>query len=198
MKKVKTAQKYFTQKIFSVTQIILTLIVIVSAIVVTFVYGGGPIGLPFLILGIIGLFICASTKVKDGEIDQLLKRIIAENKIPITNTTIECYDLSVGPVKIRKDSKKCSPKYFVTNISSASTGETVFDVYCIDLINESVQLSSYTVGRDTKVTLAEESIITKNGTLKTPYLKILDFQCEIPVTLNDYNISKIIEDICNK
>ena len=54
------AEKYFYQKDFSILEIILLIIAIVSLIVATFVQGGGPIGLLVLLVCIVAFFICYS------------------------------------------------------------------------------------------------------------------------------------------
>ena len=47
-----------------------------------------------------------------------------------------------------------------------------------------------------KVTLVEETVKTSKGPAKMSYLR-LDESCTIPVTLNDYKSSQLIESICN-
>ena len=103
MKNTKNkAQQFFKQKDFSIVEMILLVLVILSAIIATFIQGGGPIGLPIFLICIIGFAICRSLKMKDEEIDDILKKIIAENQIDCSDHTIVGYNLKNTIVKKRK------------------------------------------------------------------------------------------------
>ena len=69
MKNNNSVEKYFYQKNFSLLEIILIIISVISLIVATFVRGGGPVGLPVLLACVVTFFIYRSFKVKDNEID---------------------------------------------------------------------------------------------------------------------------------
>ena len=68
MKNKNDAEKYFHQKDFSILEIILIIIAIVSVFVATFIQGGGPVGLPILLVCIVAHFILHSLKIKDNEV----------------------------------------------------------------------------------------------------------------------------------
>lgn len=72
----------------------------------------------------------------------------------------------------------------------------IFNVYAINLIDSSVKMTSHSVSGSGKVTLVEETVKTSKGPAKMSYLR-LDESCTIPVTLNDYKSSQLIESICN-
>ena len=103
MKNKNRVEQYFYQKDFSILEIVLLIIAIVSLIVATFIQGGGPIGLPILLICIVVFCICRSLKIKDTEIDQILKKIIQDNQIMYSDSTIVGYDLKNTVVKKRKD-----------------------------------------------------------------------------------------------
>lgn len=192
--KNKTEQ-YFNQKDFSVIEIILIIVAVISVFVMIFMRGGIPIGTPFLLASIVAFCIVRSFKIKDSEIDQLLDKIIQDNNIERSETVIECYDLKNTAVKKRKDGKTISPKYYITNIKLSSE-DTVFTVYNIDLISETVEKSIHSIGVNDKIVLAEETVKTNVGTLATAYLEFCD--CVIPVTLKEYKTAELVRKICDR
>lgn len=197
MKSKNKAEQYFHQKDFSVLEIILLILAVVSAIVSTFIQGGGPIGLPILLICIVAFCICRSLKIKDTEIDQILKKIMQDNQITYSDSTIAGYDLKNTVVKKRKDGKLISPNYYITDITTTSDGDIVFNSCAINLINFSVKMISHSVNSTEDVDLIEETIKTNIGSAKMSYLKI-NCSCIIPVTLNDYKSSQIVENICKR
>ena len=192
--KNKTEQ-YFNQKDFSVIEIILIIVAVISVFMMIFMRGGIPIGTPFLLASIVAFCIVRSFKIKDSEIDQLLDKIIQDNNIERSETVIECYDLKNTAVKKRKDGKIISPKYYITNIKLSSE-DTVFTVYNIDLISETVEKSIHSIGVNDKIVLAEETVKTNVGTLATACLEFCD--CVIPVTLKEYKIAELVRKICDR
>ena len=190
--------KYFNQKNFSIVKILLVILTVISAFVATFIRGGGPIGLPILLMCIIGFIILNSLKIKDSEIEQVLKKIIQHNEIDCSDNTIIGYDLRNTTVKKRKDGKLISPICYITNITLSSSVETVFKIYIIDLISSSVQMVSHIVNDNGDITLTEETVSTNVGHIKVSYIRINSCNYTIPVTLNDYKSSQLIESICNR
>ncbi len=197
MKSKNEAKQYFYQKNFSIFEIILIILMVVSAIVATFIQGGGPIGLPILLVCIVAFCICRSRKIKDESIEQILEKIIQDNQITYSDNTIVAYDLKNAIVKKRKDGKLISPNYYITDIITAADGVITFNSYTIDLINSSVKMTSHSVTDNEEIILIEETIKTNVGSAKMSYLKI-NSSCMIPVTLNDYKASKVVENICNR
>ncbi len=197
MKSKNEAKQYFYQKNFSIFEIILIILMVVSAIVATFIQGGGPIGLPILLVCIVAFCICRSRKIKDESMEQILEKIIQDNQITYSDNTIVAYDLKNAIVKKRKDGKLISPNYYITDIITAADGVITFNSYTIDLINSSVKMTSHSVTDNEEIILIEETIKTNVGSAKMSYLKI-NSSCMIPVTLNDYKASKVVENICNR
>lgn len=196
MKGKNIVEKYFHQKDFSIAEIIVLILAVASAIVAIFIQGGGPIGLPALLVCICAFSIIHSKKIKDDEIEQIIKKIKDDNQIPDSDYTIEGYELKNTAVRKRKDGKLISPDYYVTEIRTSTDGSIIFNVYAINLIDSSVKMTSHSVSGNGKVTLVEETVKTSKGPAKMSYLR-LDESCTIPVTLNDYKSSQLIESICN-
>lgn len=147
------------------------------------------------------VLICAfsiihSKKIKDDEIEQIIKKIKEDNQIPDSDYTIAGYELKNTAVRKRKDGKLISPDYYITEIRTSTDGSMIFNVYAINLIDSSVKMTSHSVSGNGKVTVVEETVKTGKGPAKMSYLRI-DENCTIPVTLNDYKSSQLIESICN-
>lgn len=197
MKNNNRVEKYFNQKNFSVAEWIFLAVTIVAGFVATFIWGGGPIGMPVMLIGIIGFTTCRSFKVKDAEVDRLLENILEEKQVERTENTLVGYDLNQTVLKKRKDGKVISPKYYVTNITFTSS-ETILQVNVIDLISASVEKERLTVDERKSVEVVEENIKTLVGPRKMTYIKIEDNDMHIPVTLTDYQSSQLMEKICSR
>ena len=196
MKNKNNAEKYFHQKDFSILEIILLIIAIVSVFVATFIQGGGPVGLPILLVCIVAYFILHSLKIKDNEVEQILKKLMQDNKVKYSESAIECYELKNTATKKRKDGKIISPKYFITDITFAPE-YTLFNIYIINLIEQSVEKVSHRVNCNEKIALTEETIKTNAGFVKMSHLEI-DKGCVIPVPLNDYKSSQLLQRIYDR
>mgnify|MGYP003303909995 CR=1 FL=1 len=196
MKNKNSAEKYFNQKDFSIIEIVLIIISVVSLIIAAVVQGGGPIGLPILLACIVGFCICRSFKIKDSEIEETLEKIIQDNKIECSENAIQCYDLKGAIIKKRKDGKFISPNYYITDISFSSE-ETIFDICVIDLIKQSAEKLSHKVDLKKSIILTEETVKTRAGVVKASYLKV-DGGTVIPVALNDYKASQVIQKVCER
>ena len=197
MKNNNRVEKYFNQKNFSVAEWIFLAVAIVAGFVATFIWGGGPIGTPVMLIGIIGFTTCRSFKVKDAEVDRLLENILEEKQVERTENTLVGYDLNQTVLKKRKDGKVISPKYYVTNITFTSS-ETILQVNVIDLISVSVEKERITVDERKSVEVVEENIKTLVGPRKMTYIKIEDNDMHIPVTLTDYQSSQLMEKFCSR
>ena len=196
MKNKNSAEKYFNQKDFSITEIVLIIISVVSLIVATVVQGGGPIGLPVLLVCIVVFCICRSFKIEDSEIEETLEKIIQENKIECSENSIQCYGLKSEVIKKRKDGKFISPNYYITDIAFLPE-ETVFNICVIDLIQHSTERLSYRVDLNKTIILTEETIKTRAGFAKVSWLEI-EGDGVIFVESNDYKASQLIQKVCDR
>lgn len=197
MKSKNLADKYFHQKDFSVLDIFLLILALVSVIVAIFIPGGMPIGLPVLFICVFAFCVVRSQIIKDSEIDQILENIIQNNQIPLSDSTIVGFDLKSTVVKKRKDGKLVSPYYYITNVLEFSSTGFVLNIYVVDIINSSVKMFTQTINDTEKSTLIEETIKTNAGDAKISYLKVND-NCIIPVTINDFKTSQVVDMICNR
>ena len=196
MKNNNSVEKYFYQKNFSLLEIILIIISVISLIVATFVRGGGPVGLPLLLACVVTFFTYRSFKIKDNEIDHTLKKILLDNNISYSENTIECYELKNTVTKKRNDGKIISPNYYITEIIFSSE-YTIFNIYIIDLFKQSVEKISHSVNCNESVTLIDETVKTCAGSVKMSYLKIKNDHL-IPVSQNDYKSSQLLQKICDR
>ncbi len=90
MKSKNRVQQYFYQKDLSVAEIISLSLAVVSLLAATFVRGGGPVGLPALVICIVAFCVFRSLKVKDSEIDEMLKKFfrITKSTTPKTRSKV--------------------------------------------------------------------------------------------------------------
>ncbi|MBO5968616.1 MAG: hypothetical protein J6S14_08985 [Clostridia bacterium] len=196
MKNKNSVERYFYQKDFSLLEIVLIIIAIISIIVATFIEGGGPIGLPALLACVVVFYICRQFKIKDNDINKTLKKIMQDNNIECSESTIECYELKNTVIKKMKNGKFISPNYYITDIIFSSE-ETLFNIYNIDLIKKSVKMSSHRINCNDTITLTEETIKTNTGFTKVSYLEI-ESGCVIPIAVNDYKSSQLVQKICDR
>ena len=129
-------------------------------------------------------------------IEEVLRKIIQDNKIDCSENDIQCYDLKSAVIKKRKDGKFISPNYYITDISF-SPKETIFNIYVIDLIKQSAEKRSDRVSLDKHIILTEETIKTRAGFAKVSWLEI-EGDGVIFVESNDYKASQLIQKVCDR
>lgn len=191
------AEKYFKQKNYSIAEMIFLAIAIVAGFVATFVWGGGPIGLPVTLVAILGFSICRSFKIRDTEMEHRLEKILVDNQIERTEETLVGYDLNQTMLKKRKDGKVISPIYYLTNIVFTSA-ETIFYIYIINLISATVEKKCLALDELKGVELAEDTMKTPVGPRRVSYLKIEGVEKLVPITLTDYQSTQLMEKICHR
>lgn len=187
--------KYFSQKSFSVLDLICIVIAVIGAIVGTVVWGGGPIGFGLLGISIVILVISRSTRAKDEEVDKELERLLGENGIDTAaKNTVSGFDLEATVIK-GKDQKLRSERYFVTSFDFLEDKIAVKSL-CLDLINGTVTENLYEIGKGERASLIETAVP------KVSNKKSCRLYCEsfggagVPVSLDDLESSKLIEKVC--
>ena len=187
--------KYFSQKSFSVLDLICIVIAVIGAIVGTVVWGGGPIGFGLLGISIVILVISRSTRAKDEEVDKELERLLGENGIDTAaKNTVSGFDLEATVIR-GKDQKLRSERYFVTSFDFIEDKIAVKSL-CLDLINGTVTENSYEIGKGERASLIETAVP------KASNKKSFRLYCEsfggagVPVSLDDLESSKLIEKVC--
>ena len=189
-------QKYFYQKKWSLLDIVCIAIAVISIIIATFVWGGGPIGFPLFAVSIVVLICSKSAKTKDSEVDDKINRFITENEIKTDlKNIIETFDLNASPVVKGKDGKLRSSNYVISSFDFCSA-HTKIAVHRIDLLTNDVKKETYLISNDETISLIEKTFKTPKGNKKANYLACDTFLCDIPVCTDDINASKIIEKIC--
>ena len=193
--KNKTVEKYFSQKSFSVLDLICIAMAVIGAIVGTVVWGGGPIGFGLLGISIVILVISRSTRAKDEEVDKELERLLGENGIDTAaKNTVSGFDLEATVIR-GKDQKLRSERYFVTSFDFLEDKIAVKSL-CLDLINGNVTENLYEIGKGERAKLIETAVP------KASNKKSFRLYCEsfggagVPVSLDDLESSKLIEKVC--
>lgn len=187
--------KYFSQKSFSVLDLICIVIAVIGAIVGTVVWGGGPIGLGLLGISIVILVISRSTRAKDEEVDKELERLLGENGIDTAaKNTVSGFDLEATVIR-GKDQKLRSERYFVTSFDFLEDKIAVKSL-CLDLINGTVTENLYEIGKGERASLIETAV-PKASNKKSCRLYCESFGgAGVPVSLDDLESSKLIEKVC--
>lgn len=187
--------KYFSQKSFSVLDLICIVIAVIGAIVGTVVWGGGPIGFGLLGISIVILVISRSTRAKDEEVDKELERLLGENGIDTAaKNTVSGFDLEATVIR-GKDQKLRSERYFVTSFDFLEDKIAVKSLY-LDLINGTVTENLYEIGKGERASLIETAV-PKASNKKSCRLYCESFGgAGVPVSLDDLESSKLIEKVC--
>ena len=187
--------KYFSQKSFSVLDLICIVIAVIGAIVGTVVWGGGPIGFGLLGISIVILVISRSTRAKDEEVDKELERLLGENGIDTAaKNTVSGFDLEATVIR-GKDQKLRSERYFVTSFDFLEDKIAVKSL-CLDLINGTVTENLYEIGKGERASLVETAV-PKASNKKSCRLYCESFGgAGVPVSLDDLESSKLIEKVC--
>lgn len=187
--------KYFSQKSFSVLDLICIVIAVIGAIVGTVVWGGGPIGFGLLGISIVILVISRSTRAKDEEVDKELERLLGENGIDTAaKNTVSGFDLEATVIR-GKDQKLRSERYFVTSFDFLEDKIAVKSL-CLDLINGTVTENLYKIGKGERASLIETAV-PKASNKKSCRLYCESFGgAGVPVSLDDLESSKLIEKVC--
>lgn len=187
--------KYFSQKSFSVLDLICIVIAVIGAIVGTVVWGGGPIGFGLLGISIVILVISRSTRAKDEEVDKELERLLGENGIDTAaKNTVSGFDLEATVIR-GKDQKLRSERYFVTSFDFLEDKIAVKSL-CLDLINGTVTENLYEIDKGERASLIETAV-PKASNKKSCRLYCESFGgAGVPVSLDDLESSKLIEKVC--
>ena len=187
--------KYFSQKSFSVLDLICIVIAVIGAIVGTVVWGGGPIGFGLLGISIVILVISRSTRAKDEEVDKELERLLNENGIdPAAQNSVSGFDLEATVMR-GKDQKLRSERYFVTSFDFLEDKIAVKSL-CLDLINGTLTENVYEISKGEGVSVIETAV-PKASNKKSCRLYCESFGgASVPVSLDDLESSKLIEKVC--
>ena len=193
--KKNNVEKYFSQKSFSVLDLICIVIAVIGAIVGTVVWGGGPIGFGLLGISTVILVISRSTRAKDEEVDKELERLLGENGIaPTAKNSVSGFDLEATVIR-GKDQKLRSERYFVTSFDFLEDKIAVKSL-CLDLINGTVTENVYEICKGERVSVFETAVPNVSNK------KSCRLCCEsfggagVPVSLDDLESSKLIEKVC--
>ena len=193
--KKSIAEKYFSKNKLSVLEIILIFVSGVGLIVGTFVWGGGPIGLPIFAASIIGFFFCRSAKPKDSDIDELINSLLEKEKIEVDSKTLASFDMK-NPFALKgKDGQIRTGKMVIVKIN-ISKGSRRITEHTVDIINGSVETKVYELSEGAKVSLNEETVYVLGSRKIINYISSEAFEKDIPVSLDDVDAVKMVESLC--
>lgn len=193
--KKSNVEKYFTQKNWTLLEILCIIIGIAALIVGTFVWGGGPIGLPLFAFSLLILICVRSSKIKGSYIDRELQKLIDENEIiSHGKNVIKSFDLKKG--QVIREKGKCRSNIYVVSLFDFQGNFANIRVYRIDLLSQSIKKEFYTVECGERVILREESVSISGVSKNVNYLVCDEFSSDIPVQTNDINTSEIIQKLC--
>ncbi len=194
--KQNTTEKYFTQKNFSILEMICVVAMLVGFVLFMWVWGGGPIGVPIFAASCMILIFSRSARARYKDIDEEIAQLIDENRIKTDKErTIQCFDMGVAPVIKAKDGKCRSPYFYITNFTFGES-EAVINTYAFDLVARRVEAKEYTIKEATVVTLLEK----KSHYLgkRALYLHSDTFDSDIPVAADDVVSEQLVARICKE
>lgn len=189
-------EKYFKQKSWSLFEILMVIVMVIAAIVATFVWGGGPIGFPLLIASIFALAVSKSTKIKDKEFDAELNKLVTQNIEELDKkASIKCFDLQIQPIVKGKDGKTRSKSYVISTFLWNDTLTQIM-IYRFDLLSGSCQEEAHTVDQEDKFLLKEEVAFIDGVRKPIQYLECASISLRIPVNTNEIDACHIVERLC--
>lgn len=191
-------EKYFTQKEWTVIEIICVAFIIIGAILFTFVWNAGPIGIAIFLVALVVLLISKSSKIKAADVDAAKAKLLSDEIINRnSNNCIEMYDPLAEYTKIGKDKVLRSTEY-VVSVFDFKNDSTDIHVTRADLLQGSIEREVFTVTSRDVPELTDE-VFTIGGVRKTvQFIKCPPLRLSIPVTTNDIDSSSIVEKLCKK
>lgn len=189
-------EKYFKQSNWTLFELIMLIVAILSVICITFFYRGIPMGTPPLVVSVSILIFLKSQKIKDAEIDAKINELVftyvgnEESK-----NIIKCFDLQSEPIRKGKDGRLRSSIYVVSFFKFDKEFAEI-TVYNLDLLSTTVNKNIYKISNETPVFLQEKTIQVSGSQKTVEYLVCIDVSLNIPVYTNEINASSIIEKLC--
>ena len=194
--KKSIGEKYFSKNKLSVWEVILIFAAIVGLIVGTFIWGGGPIGLPIFAASIVGFFFCRSAKPKDSDIDELIKSLLEKEGIVTDGKTLISFDMKNPFVLRGRDGQVRTAKMVLVKIDLDENARRV-TTHIIDLIKEAVETNEYELDEKTNVSLVEEAVYVFGSRKHINYISSDAFKEDISVPLDDVDAVKLVNALCN-
>ena len=193
-----TVDKYFKQKNWTAFEIICLVIAGMSAIVSIFVWGGGPIGLPLVVVSVFALVIYRSIKIKDEDIDDLINKIVTDNiNLADEKNVMKAFDFRDGSVKKGKDGKLRGTSS-VISIFAFGFKVTEITTYRLNLITADIEKNFYSIPKEDNFSLIEDFIEISGAKKTVQYIENKETALIIPVITNDVESFRIVEKLCEK
>lgn len=198
MKNKKVTESYFTAKDTGAVEAACMAAVVVGAILVllwTFFYlGFGFFGLPLLIIGGAGVLFLRSAKVTEEDFEAEVKRILTINGVEENDMTLKEYVVGKSDtVMIGKD-KRVRTAFYSVAVFDIKNDVCKLKKYTVDIFNESVIESEYTIPVGTGCSISERKNNTPIGEITSNYLVFEGMEdVVIPVNLNVYDTEAVMK-----
>ncbi len=185
-------ERYFKQKSVPIRDIVLGIILAGGLIVWWYFFYPA---IYVAILGGIGLIISRSLRIKDDEVDSLITKLEKDNAISVDEDKCSrVFDLRILPIAKGKDGKLRTSRYCLCEFDIC--GEQVkISVAFFDLLTQEVTKREYLL-TNTQAELCTEEIMTPVGRKKISCITYNLFSEDIPIDLNNINVSNLVEKCC--
>ncbi len=196
MKNKNYVEKYFTQKDWTVLEIICVVALVIGAFLLLFIYGDGPIGLGLVLTGSFTLIISKSSKTKAAEVDSVKNKLLEGEKLERSpKNCIEVYDPNAKYTRIGKDKALRSSEYIVS-VFDLKKENTEINVYRFDLLAKASGKETFILSPEDKSELTEEVILIGGVRKTVQFLICPSLGMKIPVTANDIDAINIVNKVC--
>ena len=198
MKNKKVTESYFTAKdtgAFEAASMAAVVVGVILVLLWTFFYlGFGFFGLPLLIVGGAGVIFLRSARVTDEDYEAEIKRILTINGVEENDMTLKEYVVGKSDVvKIGKD-KRVRTAYYSVAMFEFKNEVCKLKKYSVDVFNESVTESEYTIPVGTGCSISERKNNTPIGEITSNYLVFEGLEeLIIPVDMNVYDTEAVMK-----
>ena len=171
-KKQNYAEKYLSQKRYTVTDIIFSSLLGIGLFLFMLFSRLGYYGFILMLLSAIGLIWTKALRVKDEEYEDILRLIIRDADIlPNDENRLALYDIGKGTVAIGKDHKPRSAYWVITDFDFKEDS-CLITKHEIDIVNESIDTRCYTAKLPCEVSVEEKEISVPTGKKKIAYITL--------------------------
>ena len=197
------ADLYFTQKRWSTIDTVAAVLIAIGAFMFVGMNGGGPLGIPIALVGIIIEIFSSNSKVKESDYDEELNKLINAHYIEthrqindeydhiIHKITMCNYDISKAPVIVGKNSKARSKEYCIATFEFRED-KCRIELNRINVPEKKVETSNYSL-----TVPCSNEIVEKQSAVpaKKCYMLHIEGLPEIPIDINDTDVDYITDHL---
>ena len=190
MKNQNVAEKYLTQKKTSPLEIVFAVITAIGAVL--FLMHWRYYGVPALAIGVAGLVFTMSAKIKDAEFDQLINKILIDNKIEIQKENVlASFEPDKEPRVIGKDKTIRTSKYYIAELTYKDT-ECLINLHELDLCAMTVDTKVFKLPYSAQVKLIESEMMTAIGRKRIYHIEAQEYSLRFPVETVSMDVDDFI------